>query len=523
MFTIQELRDQRARQLDIIDDVLRTAREAGRTTLTDEERTRHDEAVAAIEGDDGLDALIVRATVDAADGERFAAHEARRSRFDVPNVNVRGGNAVGAGVTRNLDELLWATASDVVASNGIARNPVEQVVIRSNSGDRGTLAPRIDAFRPEDRDVVRAFQSMVAEMAIVGMMVDRDANTSAKGFQVARSLPQYRDRWTGILRAMDVDTAAEGTEWVPTGIGASLHERVRASGKIAPLFPRIDLPTNPWKWPLEGGDATAYRVAEPTADNESKMTGSTPGTAAATFDAEIFGARSLWSRSLDADSAIAIAGYQMRKLVQAFVDAEEKAILDGDTDGTHQDTDVHALGTTDARWAWDGLRKRALAQTPITNQTASSAANLALIRAEMGKWGLNPADLAYIVSAAAYFDLLADTAVLTVDKLGPAAPILNGQLASLHGIPIIVSEHVRTNLNATGVHDGITETKTVNICVNRNEFALGVRMPIDVQTDDSIYRETFQRVAVAFTREDFQCIAPVATDDVVALAYNITP
>src|SRR5262245_3666435 len=92
------------------------------------------------------------------------------------------------------------------------------------------------------------------------------------------------------------------------------------------------------------------------------MTPSTPGTLAVTFDAEIFGARTLFSRSVEADAAVAMVPFVKLKLVRAFVDAEEKAILDGDTDGTHQDSDVGA-STTDARTAWDGLRKRALANT----------------------------------------------------------------------------------------------------------------------------------------------------------------
>ena len=109
---------------------------------------------------------------------------------------------------------------------------------------------------------------------------------------------------------------------------------MRAAGKVAPLFARIDIPTNPWKWPLEAADMEAYRVAEPTGDTETKFTATTPGTAAVTFDAEIFGARGLFSRSLDADSAIAVLPYVINKVAQAFSDAEEKAILDGDT-GRH--------------------------------------------------------------------------------------------------------------------------------------------------------------------------------------------
>jgi hypothetical protein len=106
--TTQELRDERARQLDIIDDVLKTAAEAKRS-LTDEERATHDDAVAAIETPEtGLDAEIARALIEDGDILRSGSAEARRNRYAVPNINTKGAYSVGAGVTRDLDELLWA-------------------------------------------------------------------------------------------------------------------------------------------------------------------------------------------------------------------------------------------------------------------------------------------------------------------------------------------------------------------------------------------------------------------------------
>jgi HK97 family phage major capsid protein len=542
--TVQALRDQRAQFLNDIDVILDAAKEAKRD-LTDQERVDHDALVASVEGEwegegptrhivkPGLDQAIAAAVAKEADTGRFSNQETRRSaNFPVPNVNVRGSGSVGANVTRDLDDMLWATAPTVMASNGRSQVDVERVSIRSSVNDAGRAAPRINDFRPQDRDVIREFQGVVATMALAGMMVDKDADTSAKGFQVMRDqfrsarpsskVAELSDRYNRILAAMDVDTAAEGTEWVPTGIGATLHEQVRASGKVAALFPRIDLPTNPWKWPIEGADLTAYRVAEPTTDTASKVTASTAGSAAATFDAEIFGARTLWSRSLDADSAIAIAPYQQMKLVQAFVDAEEKAILDGDADGAHQDTDVQALGATDVRSAWDGLRKKGIAQTTAT-ATACGVDELATVRASMGKWGVNPANLAFIIGVSNMYDLLADDKVITVDKFGPNATVHNGQIAQVHGVPVIVSEHVREDLNASGVDDGITATKTYMLCVNRNEWAMGQRMALDVMTNDVLYLETFQRVAVAFMREDFQHIGTAATNDDTAIAYNVTP
>lgn len=506
--------EQRADLTDAEDEVL-VALKARRSELAGE-RAATEERISSIEAD--------RASADAA--------ASAVKRFHINISNPASGEVRGSDHT--LDELLWASVDDVPAGtfgqsidqfgqHMTARNKVERVEVRNADG-RTVLAPRIGEFSEARRQAIRQFQATVAEMQLFGLAVSRSAGSGADGFQVAREHPAFRDRYRRVLRAMDTDTSNEGIDWIPTGIGASLHEKVRAAGRVSALFQSVQMPTNPWKWPLEGADASAYRVAEPTSDTATKVTASTPGTGAATFDAEILGGRVLFSRSLEADSALAILPYVQRKLVQAFVDAEEKAILDGDSDGTHQDADVQAIGATDPRTAWDGLRKRALANADSNGNGAASVTILAGLRAAMGRYGLNPTDLAFIVGLSSYYDLITDTSVTTVDKLGPAATILSGQLASVYGIPIIVSEHVREVLNASGVEDGITQTKTYALCVNRNEWVMGRRSPLSIETDDSIYRETYQRVAVAFMREDFQNVnaAGSGADD-TAISYNITP
>lgn len=523
--TVDDLNAERGRVFARMEDLVETSKRAndGKVIFTDAERAEYDESKAKFEKL-GVDiAAAVNVEGDTRRGE-FLAHA---RTVQIPRV-VAGVDPPTA--SRSLDELLWATDEYVEAGSfdkagrfhrhGTARNQVEQVVVRSVD-DTLAEAPRITEFRPEHRTSVRAFQRLVADMALFGMLVDKDARSSRHGFEVARGHKAFKKRWEATMRALDVDTAAEGQAWVPTGIGASLHEKVRAMGKVAPLFARIDLPQNPWKWPVEGADATAYRVAEPTADNETAMTASTPGTIAPTFDAEIFGGRILFSRSVEADSALAILPFTQLKLAKAFVTAEEQCILDGDTDGSHQDSDVGA-STTDARTAWDGLRKKAIAQTVVT-ATTTSVANLLALRAGMGKWGVNPADLAYIVGVSALHDLVGDSNLLTVDKMGPQATILNGMVGSVGGVPVIVSEHVRENLNASGVYDGITTTKTYNLCVNRGEWAMGQRMALDIEVDDSIFRQTFQRVVIGFMREDFQSLADAAANEDTAISYNVTP
>lgn len=528
MQTVDDMVIERARGLDAIDDILATAaaRPEAERALTPDERADHDYLVAAC---DALEADITRAH-QATAGELVRANQEIRRGWTPPTVNVNRIGIAPPTASRSLDELLWAAPESVPAGtldktgqfrqHSTARNTVEATVVRSIDGSERP-APRLNALLPEHQSAVRAFQQTVSDMSLFGLMVDENARTGAHGFQVARSHPKFAGQWADVCRAMDVDTSAEGTDWVPTGIGNSLHEKVRAMGKVAPLFARINLPTNPWKFPIEGADATAYRVAEPTGDTESKMTASTPGTVAATFDAEIFGARALFSKSLDADSAIAILPYVTRKLALAFSIAEERAVLDGDTDGTHQDADIGS-STTDAVTAWDGLRKKAIAQT-VATATTCTALNLGVVRKAMGKWGVNPSDLAFIIGVSNLHTLMADTNLLTVDKMGPNATILNGQIGSVFGVPVIVSEYVREGLNASGVQDGIVTTKTYMLCVNRNEWAFGQREQLAVQVNDSIYAETYQRVALAFMREDFQHIGSAATDENTAIAYNVTP
>lgn len=516
MLTIQEMEDDRARGLDAIDDILNTAREAERS-LTADERGDIDYINAHV---DAHTESIDRARQTEGDDILRSNQEARRSWQAPSSINFNRITVAPPTATRSLDELLHASADSVIATNGVSRNPVESTVVRSLDGTQ-VLSPRMNEILPEQRETVRSFQATVADMCLAGMLAGKGSMSSSEGFQLARSLPQFKDRWTHVLRAMDVDTAAEGTEWVPTGIGASVHEKVRAQGKVGPLFPRINIPTNPWKMPIAGADVTAYRVAEPTGDTESKMTASTPGTVAATFDAEIFGARSLWSKSLDMDSIVAILPYATSQFVHAFVAAEETAVINGDTDGTHQDSDIGST-TTVAQAAWDGLRKKAIAQT-VATATTITALNLGVVRKAMGKWGLDPTELAFIIGPANAHTLLADTNLLTVDKMGPQAVILNGQIGSVFGVPVVVSEHMRENLNASGVYDGITTTKTAMICVRRTEWAFGQREALDIEVNDSLYGETYQRVLYGFMREDFQHIGSAATNEDTAIAYNVTP
>ncbi len=77
----------------------------------------------------------------------------------------------------------------------------------------------------------------------------------------------------------------------------------------------------------------------------------------------------------------------------------------------------------------------------ISDGDVVTAANLLNMRKEMGKYGLNPADVTYIVSSASYYDLLSDSAFQTLDEVGSDLAIrVTGTIGAVFGSPVVVSE-----------------------------------------------------------------------------------
>ena len=145
---------------------------------------------------------------------------------------------------------------------------------------------------------------------------------------------------------------------------------------------------------------------------------------------------------------------------------------------------------------------------------------LAVNRKKMGKYGVDSSGIVHIVGIGSYVNLLADANLLTVDKYGPNATILTGELGRVGGIPIVVSEYVQSDLNATGVYDGVTTTKTIAITVDPSAFLIGNRRSMTVQLLTELYAE-YDQDAIAVTHRKAFAPRYVSTDTVLALHYNL--
>jgi hypothetical protein len=138
---------------------------------------------------------------------------------------------------------------------------------------------------------------------------------------------------------------------------------------------------------------------------------------------------------------------------------------------------------------------------------------------KMGPYGARKSQCAIITSLSGEALLLKSGKLQTLDKYGPQATLLTGEVGRVFNVPVIVSEYVRQNLHTTGVNaESQSNASTIMLLVNRPSFAQGIQKEVSFEP----HREPLfnQDVLIARERWDFQSWYP-STHNPVALIHNI--
>lgn len=138
-----------------------------------------------------------------------------------------------------------------------------------------------------------------------------------------------------------------------------------------------------------------------------------------------------------------------------------------------------------------------------------TAANLLTIRRNMGKYAVKPSDLIYVVSLDVYYDLLEDPEFQDVNLVGDMATKVTGQVGSIYGSKVIISDEFATK--AAG--------KFCAIGVNTRNYFIPRLRGFTVESD---YEVRYQRrVAVMTQRLGFTDIIDGAKS-VWGFQYKLT-
>ena len=133
------------------------------------------------------------------------------------------------------------------------------------------------------------------------------------------------------------------------------------------------------------------------------------------------------------------------------------------------------------------------------------------------RYALRVDDLAWIVDAFTYADLLGQEQLVTVDKYGPNATVITGEIGKVDGVRVLVSPQ----MGLTEADGKISATPANNtqgqaLLVYRPGWVVGFRRRVSAEVVRIPYYDAYQLVVtvrIALGRFD---------DEVAAVLYNIT-
>lgn len=343
-----------------------------------------------------------------------------------------------------------------------------------------------------------------------------DQRSAVRAYQKHPHTPQLDHMVEQHMRAAPVeikrifaDSSTIGAEWIPDMTLPMLEMELRAARRLEALFGVVQAPNSGTiTIPFLSTGLRPYLAGAAAVDDPAQYTSSSVATAGRTFTVGKLAVRAQIDEDAVEDAIIMALPIMRQEIVDAITDGFEDVMVNGDATATHQD----AIASWDPRSRWGsaglggsgdhrrlatGLRARAF-DVSNTNDgsSAKTAAGALAARASLDSphqygsvaYAMSPE---YLVESALAFD-----EVETVDKLGPAATIRTGQLASLYGAPVYMTEFLTNDLHTTGLYTGASAT-TGYLVVNTDRFKVGVRRAARIEMDKDLSRGIFNLVTTA--------------------------
>lgn len=347
--------------------------------------------------------------------------------------------------------------------------------------------------------------------------------------QAQQPTPKSRgmlDQWrANLAAAMDSTTATEGDELVPTGEASELWRDVHLATKIGSLIPRIQMPTNPFDVPVDLGDVNWYPGTENVATKSTALT-----TGKKTLNAYELVAEVPWSYDLEEDAVISMMDQVKATLVRNAAEIIDDVILNADTTTLNGiNSDGATIAATDAgkgHWllGFDGLiHLPLLVATGVANDHSAAISDDLWNeqRRMMGKYGVDPSKCVHVVDIATYLVAQTLTGFRTLDKLGPNATLLTGQLGAVEGVPVIVSEQMLKADTDGKVTDAGNATDTGRILTFApSQWMQGYRREVTVETDRD--KQKRQTILIVSFRLALMARDTASTETHTVLSYDIT-
>ena len=313
----------------------------------------------------------------------------------------------------------------------------------------------------------------------------------------------------GLEKAYD-GTAGKGSQWTQDQFVDSLYESYTVPRRLRSLLPTVECDRGSLIIPTLTKGAQPY--VQGTASSDTMATNAYPASTVTTGQTVISLAgmtvRCLVDQVAAEDSALALASVLSRNISESIESGFEDAMINGQEGVVGAfDTGLANWAGPDSRWTvgsasdhrltFDGWRKLAFAAS-TENTPASGAdvkfADIITCISKMGEFGAG--ERLMVVSPSFLIKNLLDmTELATIDKFGPQATVLTGQVGALLGMPVIMSRFMTDDLNANGKYDNITKDYTGYLIYNRSSYVQYLRRGLQIESQRNIASGAFEIVA----------------------------
>ena len=324
-----------------------------------------------------------------------------------------------------------------------------------------------------------------------------DVSSFKKDFLAAHILGKVtRKGWdTGfakdVLQKAGVTYDATSAAGIDVNVSQAFEEEVRLEQKVAPLFREIAVASGATVLPIapDTENANFNNTGLETANNLLEEAGASDNNYNVNrvlLQAFRLVSGTFIANDTDEQVVISVLPIITSALARAHAKAIDSAILNGNS------SFVGLVGGAGTDGSGSFLAAdSALVTDPDASGTsdAITGANLLSIRSEMGKYGMNPNDVAYIVGIDQYYNLIADAAFSDVSEVGSdTAMKLIGAVGSIYGSPVVATDALAQGTKEAGAFTG-----TAAVAVNVRNYVIPRLKGVSIETD---YEVAGQRTAI---------------------------
>ena len=183
----------------------------------------------------------------------------------------------------------------------------------------------------------------------------------------------------------------------------------------------------------------------------------------------------------DTDEQVVVTILPM--ILSALARAHARAIDGAFTIGNASIVGLCGGAGTDGAGSFLAADSAGVTDLAVNGSANLTAAMLMAARGEMGKYGINPADVAYIVNMEEYYNLVNDPAFSDISEVGSdVAAKVQGTMGSVYGSPVVISDHFARAAN-----------KTAAIAVNVHNYVVPRLKGVGIESE---YETANQRTAI---------------------------